>query len=71
MGGYIVSALRHSPLVKDVEVTELVEAARGQFLRAKAEMLDGSFLYVRAFSFRDQSKYSRHWQTRTGALLLR
>jgi hypothetical protein len=42
MVGHIVSALRQSPLVKDLEVTELVEAESVQFLRAKAEILDGS-----------------------------
>jgi hypothetical protein len=71
MVGHIVSALRHSPLVKDLEVTELVEEDSVQFLRAKAEMLDGSLLYVREFFFRDQSKYSYHWQSQIGALLLR
>ena len=71
MVGHIVSALLHSALVKDLEVTELVEEDRVQFLRAKAEMLDGSLLYVRGLFFRDQSKYSYHWQTQTGALLLR
>jgi hypothetical protein len=58
MVGHIVSALRHSPLVKALEVTELVEEDSVQFLRAKAEMLDGSLLYVRELFFRDRSKYS-------------
>ena len=44
MVGHIFSALRHSALVKDLEVTELVEEDSVQFLRAKAEMLDGSLL---------------------------
>jgi hypothetical protein len=30
--------------VKDLEVTELIEEETVQFLRAKAEMLDGSLL---------------------------
>jgi hypothetical protein len=44
MVGHIVSALRQSPHVKDLEVTELIEEETVQFLRAKAEMLDGSLL---------------------------
>jgi Family of unknown function (DUF6516) len=68
MVGHIVDALRQSPLVKDVEVTELVEESV-QFLRAKAEMLDGSLLYVRELFFPDHSQYSYYWPTRTGALL--
>jgi hypothetical protein len=63
MVGHRVDALRQSPLVKDVEVTELVEEESVQFLRAKAEMRDGSLPYVRELFFRDHSKYSYHWQT--------
>jgi hypothetical protein len=44
MVGHIVRAPRLSPLVKDLEVTGLVEEDGVQFLRAKAEMLDGSLL---------------------------
>jgi hypothetical protein len=55
---HIVSALRQSPLVKDIEVTKLVEEDSVQFLRATAEILDGSLPYVRELFFRDQSKYS-------------
>jgi hypothetical protein len=61
MVGHIVSALRQSPLVEDLEVTELVEEESVQFLRAKAEMLDSSLLDVRELFFRDHSKYSYHW----------
>jgi hypothetical protein len=71
MVGHIVRAPRLSPLVKDLEVTELVEEDGVQFLRAKAEMLDGSLLWVRELFFPDQSKYAYHWQTQTVALLLR
>jgi hypothetical protein len=71
MVGPIVAALRQSPLVRALEVTELVEEGPVQFLRAKAELFDGSLLYVRELFFHDQSKYSYHWQTQTGALLLR
>jgi hypothetical protein len=38
MVGHIVRAPGLSPLVKDLEVTELVEEDGVQFLRAKAEM---------------------------------
>jgi hypothetical protein len=44
MVGHIVSALRQSPVVKDLEVMELVEEECVQFLCAKAAMLDGSLL---------------------------
>jgi Family of unknown function (DUF6516) len=71
MVGQIIAALRRSPLVRDLEITELVEEERVQFLRARAEILDGSLLYVRELFFPDHSKYSYHWQSRTGEMLLR
>lgn len=37
MVGDIVAALRRSPLLKDLEVTELVEEEHVQFLRVRAE----------------------------------
>ena len=71
MVGQIIAALRHSPLVKDLEVMEVVEEESVQFLRARVEIIDGSLLYVRELFFPDHSKYSYHWQTQTGKMLLR
>jgi hypothetical protein len=44
MVGHIVRAPRLTPLVKDLDVTELIEEDGVQCLRATAEMLDGSLL---------------------------
>jgi len=71
MVGQIIAALRRSPLVKDLEVIEVVEEESVQFLRVRAEIIDGSLLYVRELFLPDHSKYSYHWQTRTGEMLLR
>ena len=71
MLGQIIAALRRNPLVRDLEIMELVEEESVQFLRAKAEIVDGSLLYVRELFFPDHSKYSYHWQTQTGEMLLR
>lgn len=71
MVGHIVAVLRRSPLVKDLEVTEVVEEERVQFLRVRAEMIDGSLLYIREAVFPHTSKYSYHWQTSAGELLIR
>lgn len=71
MVGQIIATLRHSPLVKDLEVIEAVEEESVQFLRVRAELIDGSLLYVRELFFPDHSKYSYHWQTQTGEMLLR
>lgn len=71
MVGHIIVALRQSPLVRDLEIIEVVKEASVQLLRARAEIIDGSLLDVREVFFPNASKYSYHWQTRTGELLLR
>jgi len=57
--------------VKNLEVVELVEEENVQLLRVKAKMIDGSELHVREALFSHTSKYSYHWQTATGELVLR
>jgi hypothetical protein len=71
MVSQIIAALRRSPLVRDLQVIELVEEESVQFLRVRAQIIDGSLLYVRESFFPGHSKYSYHWQTQTGEMLLR
>lgn len=71
MVGHIIATLRHSPLVKDLEVIEVVEEENFQLLRVRAKIIDGSLLYVRELFFPDRSKYSYHWQTQGGEMLFR
>ena len=71
MVGHIVACLRQSPLVRDLEIVEMIDEANVQLLRLRAEIIDGSLLYVREAIFPRTSKYSYHWQTRTGEMLLR
>ena len=71
MVGHIIATLRQSPIVRDLEIIEVVEEANVQLLRVRVEIIDGSPLHVREAFFPYASKYSYHWQTRTGELLLR
>jgi hypothetical protein len=71
MVGHIVAALRQSPLVRDLEIGAMIDEANVQLLRVRAELVDGSLLYVREAIFPHTSKYSYHWQTSTGEMLLR
>jgi len=71
MVGHIIATLRHSSLVKDLEVIEVVEEESVQLLRVRAEIIDGSLLHLREAIFPQTSKYSYHWQARTGELLMR
>ena len=58
MVGHIVAALRQSPLVRDLEVGEMIDEASVQLLRVRAELIDGSLLYVLEAIFPHTSKYS-------------
>jgi translation elongation factor EF-Tu-like GTPase len=71
MVGSIVATLRRSPIVKTLEVIELVEEESAQLLRARVEVTDGSTPYIREAIFLRASKYSYHWQTATGEMLIR
>jgi hypothetical protein len=57
--------------VRDLEVGEMIDEASVQLLRVRAELIDGSLLYVREAIFPRTSKYSYHCQTSTGEMLLR
>jgi hypothetical protein len=70
MVGHVVTALRQSPLVRDLEIGAMIDEANVQLLRVRAELIDGSLLCVREASFPHTSKYSYHWQTSTGEMLL-
>jgi Family of unknown function (DUF6516) len=71
MVGHIVATLRQSPLVRDLEIGAMIDEANVQLLRVRAELIDGSLLYVREAIFPHTSKYAYHWQTSTGEMLLR
>jgi hypothetical protein len=60
MVGHIVATLRQSPLVRDLEVVEMIDEVSIQLLRVRAELIDGSLLYVREAIFPHTSKYSYH-----------
>ncbi len=71
MQGHIVAALRSSALVRSLDIVELIEEESVQFLRVKAELIDGSILHVRELFLPDRSKYSYQWQAASGETLLR
>ena len=46
MVGHIIAALRQSPLVQDLEISEAIDEASVQFLRVRAEIIYGSSCQV-------------------------
>jgi hypothetical protein len=71
MVGHIVDRLRQSPIVTAVEVAEAITEESFEYLRVKAEIVDGSTLHVRELLAADRSKYAYQWQTASGETLLR
>ena len=48
----------------------MIDEASVQLLQVRAELIDGSLLYVREAIFPHTSKDAYHWQTNTGEMLL-
>lgn len=68
---HLVNLLRLSPAVSDIEIITLADEEDVQLVCLKAELKNGSFLFVRELSAADGSKYSYHWQTKTGKFICR
>lgn len=70
MVGHVIATLRRSAIVKELDVIEPIEEETVQLLRVTAQLVDSSLLHVREAFFPHASKYSYHWQTATGELLI-
>ena len=69
MFGQILKTLQESDLVRDFELTELVEEESLAFLKMKVTLFNESFLFIKEVVFKDGSKYSYHWQDQKGNLI--
>jgi len=62
--------LETSPAVKSYEILDYKEGGSFYFLKIKAELIDGSVLYIREFVSEDEYNYSFQWQ-KDGKLVVR
>ncbi|WP_099210405.1 toxin-antitoxin system TumE family protein [Thermococcus henrietii] len=62
--------LEGSPVVREYEVLDYKEGRDFYFLKIKAELTDGSALYIREFVSENEYSYSFQWQ-KNGNLLIR
>ena len=62
--------LKKSPAVKAYEVLDFKQGKNFYFLKVKAELVDGSELYIREFVSEDEYNYSFQWQ-KDGNLITR
>ena len=67
----IVSSLRKSGLFRSVEVIELIDEETVKLIKIQAEITDGSILYITELHTSGSQKYSHHWQSEDGRLLVR
>ncbi|MCG3120493.1 MAG: hypothetical protein ALAOOOJD_03225 [bacterium] len=68
---HIVNALRRSPAVKQVQVIDLIDEATVKHLKCRADLADGSILYINESSIIGNNKYSYHWQDTQNQVIIR
>ena len=68
---HIISALRQSAIVLDIEVLELVDEDSIKLIKVKASLKENLVLYVTELHTRDFQKYAYHCQKSDGNLILR
>lgn len=67
----IVKKLSECDFVDKIEVIEMVDEHSIKLLKVKSEIRNETVLYISELHTREYQKYSYHWQSRNGELLLR
>jgi hypothetical protein len=67
----IISALRQSAIVLDVEVLEVIDEDSVKLIKIKAILKDDCILYITELHTKDYQKYSYHCQENDGDLIVR
>ena len=67
----IVSALKQSAIVLDVEVLEVIDEDSVKLIKIKTVLKEDCFLFITELHTRDYQKYSYHCQKNDGDLIVR
>jgi len=67
----ILRRLNESDLISNIDVLKLIDEETVKFLKIKADVYDGSILYITEIQAKNSQKYSYHWQTSNGDLIMR
>jgi len=67
----IISALRQSAIVLDVDVLELIDEDSVKLIKIKAVLKENCLLYITELHTRNYQKYSYHCQENDGKLIAR
>ena len=68
---YFLNLLQKSKIVSDLDILNFVDEEDIQIFYVKVSLIDKSILFVRELATTTESKYSYHWQTKTGKLICR
>lgn len=67
----ILRRLRESGLFSNIDVLKLIDEETVKFLKVKADVYNGSILYITEIQTENFQKYSYHWQKPNGDLIMR
>jgi hypothetical protein len=67
----IVQLLKKSGLFSDIKVLELIDEEWVKVVKIKAEVSDGTLLYIHEIYRANSHKYSYHWQEGDGKIIKR
>ncbi len=67
----IISALRQSAIVADIEVIELIDEDSVKLVKIRAALKENLILYVTELNTKDYQKYSYHCQEDDGNFVVR
>ena len=67
----IIDLLKKCRAVQGFEILEWVDEEDLQVIKVKAELRDGSVLFINEVNLKSENKYSYHWQDEKGGLKIR
>ena len=67
----ILRQLRESGLFSSINVLKMLDEETVRLLKIKADVFDGSILYINEMHTESYQKYSYHWQESSGNLIMR
>ena len=67
----LISALKKSKLFTSIDVIDLIDEETVNLIKIRADVLDGTVLYITELHTADYQKYSYHWQKEDGELIIR
>jgi len=66
----ILHSLEKSPIVKEYEVLDFKLFGGGFYVKIRAEIKDGSLLFIREYVDARERNYSYHWQAPAGEMIM-